>query len=97
LVVTEGASTASEAACLGVPSVYVSTTRRGYLEDQQRRYGLVESHSGHVPARAAVLKLLSSPPEAEALSAARARLIADHVDVTAFVVDAVDALLSERG
>jgi predicted glycosyltransferase len=80
LVVTEGASTASEAACLGVPSVYVSTTRRGYLEDQQRRYGLVESHSGHVPARAAVLKLLSSPPEAEALSAARARLIADHVD-----------------
>lgn len=96
LVVTEGASTASEAACLGVPSVYVSTTRRGYLEDQERRYGLVESHSGGEPARAAVLRLLASPPKPEVLSAARARLLAEHIDVTAFVVSAVDSLLSER-
>lgn len=33
LYIGEGASMAAEAAVLGVPSIYVSTTRRGYLND----------------------------------------------------------------
>lgn len=43
-VLSEGASTASEAACLGVPCVYInSTQRRGYLDMLETRYGLVQS------------------------------------------------------
>jgi predicted glycosyltransferase len=42
-VLTEGASTASEAACLGVPTVYINNTEpRGYLQMLNRKYGLVE-------------------------------------------------------
>ena len=41
LVITEGASTASEAACLGVPSIYINSTDRGYLTHQAEVYGLV--------------------------------------------------------
>jgi len=90
LVITEGASTASEAACLGVPSVYINTTRRGYLEDQERRYQLVRNFTDASAAAAAVSELLESPPRAEQLAAARQQLVHDHLDVTQFVVDELD-------
>ncbi len=40
LYVGEGATAASEAGVLGVPWVYISGNRRGYLDDQERRYGI---------------------------------------------------------
>jgi uncharacterized protein len=90
LVITEGASTASEAACLGVPSVYVNTTRRGYLEDQERRYQLVYNYTDAELAVRKVRELIAAPPRREDLEAARARLIADHIDVTDYVVSELD-------
>jgi predicted glycosyltransferase len=94
LVVTEGASTASEAACLGVPSVYINTTRRGYLEDQERRYRLVFNFTDpHLAARK-VAELLAHPPPAEELAAAQKRLVEDHIDVSDFVVEELDRLLA---
>lgn len=96
LVITEGASTASEAACLGVPAVYVNTTRRGYLEDQQARYGLVYNFTDPSLALAQIERLLADPPTAESLQQARERLIADHIDVTDFVVAEVDRLAKHR-
>jgi predicted glycosyltransferase len=97
LVITEGASTASEAACLGVPAVYVNTTRRGYLEDQERRYGLVYNFTEPELALRKVQHLLAEPPVAEALRAARERLIADHVDVTDYVVSELDLVAEAVG
>jgi predicted glycosyltransferase len=96
LVITEGASTASEAACLGVPSVYVNTTRRGYLEDQERRYRLVFNFTDADAAARKVSELLAHPPTAEALAEARARLIADHIDVTEYVVDELDRFVESE-
>jgi predicted glycosyltransferase len=96
LVVTEGASTASEAACLGVPSVYVNTTRRGYLEDQERRYRLVFNFTDPQAAARKVSELLAHPPSVEELAAARKRLIDDHIDVTDFVVQELDGLASAQ-
>jgi predicted glycosyltransferase len=93
-VVTEGASTASEAACLGVPSVYVNTTRRGYLEDQERRYRLVFNFTDPRAAARKVSELLAHPPAAEELAAAQKRLVADHIDVSDFVVEELDRFLS---
>jgi predicted glycosyltransferase len=43
-VLSEGASTAAEAACLGIPCVYInSTEQRGYLAMLEERYAIVES------------------------------------------------------
>jgi predicted glycosyltransferase len=92
LVVTEGASTASEAACLGVPAVFVNSTDRGYLNDQERRYGLVHNYREPAAALERTLTLLDAPPSREQLAEVRDRLIRDHIDVTAFVVDEVDAM-----
>lgn len=41
LVFSEGATMVSEAAVLGVPSVYVNSLRLGYVDEQESRYGLV--------------------------------------------------------
>jgi len=95
LVITEGASTASEAACLGVPSVYINTTRRGYLEDQERRYRLVFNYTNAEAAVRRVSELLAHPPSAEDLLAARERLVSEHLDVTRFVVDELDGVAAE--
>ena len=96
LVITEGASTASEAACLGVPAVYINTTRRGYLEDQEGRYQLVFNYTNAAAAARRVTQLLAEPPSAETLKQARERLIHEHVDVTQFVVDELDRFVRER-
>jgi uncharacterized protein len=96
LVISEGASTASEAACLGVPAVYVNTTRRGYLEDQERRYRLVYNFTDARAAARKVTELLALPPAPEVLAEARARLVADHIDVTDFVVDELDRFIENE-
>jgi predicted glycosyltransferase len=96
LVITEGASTASEAACLGVPAIYLSTTRRGYLDDQERRYGLVFNFSDPHSALQKTCELLSLPPAAASLARARERLLAEHIDVTDFVITEVDRFVAAR-
>jgi uncharacterized protein len=90
LVITEGASTASEAACLGVPAVYVNSTRRGYLEDQERRYQLVSNFTDPEAAMRKIRELIAAPPDAQQLASARQRLISEHVDVTDYVVNELD-------
>jgi predicted glycosyltransferase len=96
LVITEGASTASEAACLGVPAIYLSTTRRGYLDDQERRYGLVFNFTDPHQALQKTRELLRDPPAVEVYAAARERLIAEHVDVTDFLIAELDRLVAGR-
>ena len=43
LVIGESATMASEAAVLGVPAIFISTTPRGYTNEQDTRYGLVKN------------------------------------------------------
>jgi predicted glycosyltransferase len=90
LVVTEGASTASESACLGVPAVYLNTTERGYLNDQERRYGLVANFTDARAALKKTLELLDAPHDPARYRTARDRLVADHIDVTEYVVREID-------
>ena len=96
LVVTEGASTASEAACLGVPAVYLNTTERGYLNDQERRYGLVQNFKDPALAMKRALALLDGPPEPERYREAGERLVTDHIDVTDYVVREIDGIVDGR-
>jgi predicted glycosyltransferase len=89
LVVSEGASTASEAACLGVPTVYLNPNQLGYLRDQERRYGLVYNTTDADAAMRRALALLDAAFDAKKQEDARRRLVEDHVDVTDYVIDQV--------
>ncbi|WP_027706409.1 DUF354 domain-containing protein [Zooshikella ganghwensis] len=43
LVIGESATVSSEAAVLGVPSIYAATTGRGYTDEQENKYRLVKN------------------------------------------------------
>ncbi|HBR94655.1 MAG TPA: hypothetical protein DEA90_10875 [Opitutae bacterium] len=89
-VLTEGASTASEAACLGVPTVYINNTEpRGYLQMLEERYGLVRGFSDADAGLAAAEALVESLDEdMRALWHQRSlEHLHDSVDVVDYVVD----------
>jgi predicted glycosyltransferase len=91
-VVTEGASTAAEAACLGVPSLYLNTTSRGYLDDMQRRYGLVACHDNARSAFKTLRDWLTAAPDRAQCQRARDALVREHIDVTSYLVDEIARL-----
>lgn len=86
LYVGEGATMASEAGVLGTPWVFISREGRGFLEDQATRYGLGfrEATWGQGLARANTL--LSNPRLKAEWTSRRARMLADKIDVTDFIV-----------
>ena len=96
LVVSEGASTASEAVCLGVPTVYLNPSQLGYLRDQERRYGLVYNTTDPDAAMRRALALLEAPFDGPRWEAARRRLIEDHVDVTDYLLEQVTEVTAVR-
>lgn len=87
IVVGESATMASEAAVLGVPAVYIAKSGRGYITDQELTYRLVR----HVQptddsAIVAAVDDLADTPRSQ-LGARRARMLADKIDTTAWMVD----------
>lgn len=91
LYIGEGATMASEAAMLGVPSIYVNTLEAGTIDEQQS-YGLVY----HLPLEAAAIeRALALLDDADARAEhqrRRARMLADKIDVTAWMLSTIDTL-----
>ncbi len=83
----EGATMASEAGVLGTPWVFVAPSGRGYLDDQQRRYGLGYWEKTDEAALERAIELLKSPDLKPRWRARRSRLLADMTDVTDFIVN----------
>ncbi len=88
MLVAESATMASECAVLGVPSVYVAKTSRGYIDEQADRYGLVHifDHSQEKEAMSKALELAGDPQLGPRSAAARERLLDERIDVTQWMV-----------
>jgi predicted glycosyltransferase len=95
LYIGESATMASESATLGTPAILVSTSGRGYTDEQERRYGLTYTfrhpRTGQRDAMARARALLADPGTRAAWQARRARMLEDVVDVTEEVVRTVEA------
>ena len=93
LTIGESSTMASESAVLGTPAIHVGETSRGYIDDLQRRYGLVEHFqpkefgAALVAAEEAVAR-----PDPERAGSARSRMLADKIDVTSWMIDYLDGL-----
>ena len=88
-VLSEGASTAAEAACLGVPTVYVNPTEpRGYLQMLEADYGLVRGFRDAAEGIGEATRWIGrlKAEESDRLREARERMLGDHLDVTEHVV-----------
>jgi hypothetical protein len=93
LTVGESSTMASESAVLGTPAIHVGQTSRGYVDDLERRYGLVEHFQpdGFDAALAAAEQTMDDPdPERD--EEARSRMLADKIDVTSWMIDHLDGL-----
>ena len=90
-VLSEGASTASEAACLGVPCLYVnSTEERGYLRLLEERYQLVRCFSEPNAGISAALEWVESLGEKAVrnqFTEAANRFIHDSIDPVDYIVE----------
>jgi predicted glycosyltransferase len=84
---------ASESAVLGTPAIHVGETSRGYIDDLQRRYGLVE-HFQPKEFGAALIAAeeAAARPDPERAENARSRMLADKIDVTSWMIDYLDGL-----
>lgn len=95
IYVGEGATAASEAGVLGIPWIYISNSPRGYLEDQEKRFGLGKT----VTSVAEILPLLDTwAPDIESgrWSHRRTRLLEETIDVTKFMADLIDGWPESR-
>lgn len=88
LTVGESATMASESAVLGTPAVYTAPYDLGYVAEIEERYDLVRYVPSAEPAalRARVAEALADGSLAERAHASRERLLAENVDVTAFML-----------
>ena len=95
LVFGESATMASEAAVLGVPSIYIDTIGRYYTRELESRYGLchnfTESPEDQLRAIDKGVEILSGKTSTD-YKAARAQLLKDKIDVTAFFVDFIEKM-----
>ena len=92
LCIGESATMASEAAILGTPAIFVSTSPRGYTTEQEEVYGLTFNFSDAEQERALVKmrELLEVNGQHEAWKRKRERLIEDKIDVTSWLVRLVE-------
>jgi predicted glycosyltransferase len=88
VVVGESATMAAEAAVLGTPAVFVGTTSRGYVDDIERRYGLISRFTpDEFPMAMADATAIATATDHGRWRDAQARLLDEHVDVTSWIVD----------
>lgn len=86
LYVGEGATMASEAGVLGTPWIFVSQQSRGYLDDQESRYGLGFHVDTPEKALERARNILSGRDTKARWQAKRSLLLKAKIDVTGFIV-----------
>ncbi len=88
LYVGEGGTTASEAAVLGTPSIYVSSLvgTMGNFIELEETYNLLYSFIDSEAALDKAIKILQDPMSKEKWKVKREQLLKDKIDVTAFMV-----------
>lgn len=90
LYIGEGATMASESAVLGVPSIYVSNTRRGYLDELEKKYGLCYTIVNGDEAIEKAEMLLQDKSLNDKWQEKTQKLYDSTADVVMFIVDAVE-------
>jgi predicted glycosyltransferase len=91
LCIGDGASMISEAAVLGVPAIYVSNTRRGYLDELENKYGLSFTYNDRNLALVKAKTLLENEKTKVEWHQKRDSMLYDSVDVVEFIVESIES------
>lgn len=91
MVVGESATMASEAACLGIPAIFISNTGRGYTTEQDRKYGLIKHFRlDQWDEILSTIKKWAVEDLREEWQVRRFAMLKDKIDVTSWLVDLVE-------
>jgi predicted glycosyltransferase len=86
LLVTEGATMASESAMLGTPSIYVNSLDAGTLREQEDKYQLIYGFRSSKGVLAKVSELINTPNLKETYQLRQQKMLSEKIDPTAFLV-----------
>ncbi|MBZ0309751.1 MAG: hypothetical protein K8I82_27050, partial [Anaerolineae bacterium] len=90
----ESATMASEAAQLGVPGIFLSTSSRGYTDEQEKLYQMVFNFNGSNARQEAALicaeSILSDPNSPQLFKQRHAKMMIDVIDVTGLILESVE-------
>ena len=85
--VGESATMAAEAAVLGTPAIHVARTSRGYVDDLQARYGLVEHFAPEgFGAALDIAEHLAGLRDRKHFESARRKMLREKVDVSSWLL-----------
>jgi len=86
----ESSTMASECACLATPAIYVDDVGRGYTDEEEEKYGLVFNYTASLEDQEKSIQkgidLLKQPNLKNEWKEKSERMLADKIDVTAFLV-----------
>jgi uncharacterized protein len=101
LLFGESATMASESAQLGVPAIFLSTSSRGYTDEEERCYQMVFNFNGERAVEGQALdcaeSILSDPAYETTFRERHQRMMAEQIDVSAFIVDQVERYVVRQG
>jgi predicted glycosyltransferase len=86
LLVTEGATMASECAMLGTPAIYVNSLDAGTLREQEDKYQLIHGFRSSTGVLDKVLEIITSHGIKEVYQLRRGKMLSEKIDITAFMV-----------
>ena len=90
MYIGEGATMASESAILGVPSIYVSNTRRGYLDELEEKYNLCHTIEDKNEAITKAEMLLQDKELNDKWRTKTKRLYDETTDIVRFIVGTIE-------
>ncbi len=90
MCIGESATLASEAACLGVPAIYIASTMRGYTNEQEKRYGLVYNFISQEKAIIKIKQLLNKKSLKNEFAKKRDKMLKEKIDVTSWMINFVE-------
>lgn len=91
MIVGESATMASEAACLGIPAIFISNTGRGYTTEQDKKYDLIK-HFGLNQWEDIIhtIDQWASKDLYKTWQKRQRQMLADKIEVTNWLVDLIE-------
>ena len=86
LLITEGATMASESAMLGTPAIYVNSLDAGTLREQEDKYRLIHGFRSSVGVIEKVSEIINTPDAKRTYQLRRNKMLSEKNDPTAFLV-----------
>lgn len=96
LYMGDGASMAAEAAIMGTPSIYVSTSRRGYLDELEERYSLAYTITNREEAFAKAIELLEDKDLKKKWQEKREKMLSEKIDTTKFMAEFIENFVTTQ-